>query len=406
MKRKGFTLVELLVVIAIIGILIGLLLPAVQSAREAARRMKCTNNLKQLGLAMHNYHDVYNKFPNARIVPSNKFSNDYSDVTGDDFGDAEVNGLGGFFPLLPFMELTQLYDAINGSVRYYTTGDSPISHIYRYPYVLYDHADIEVDARLVPAFGCPSDPYSQNTFDPQDVVASAATGPTSYAYCWGDIWRASEVSNRYYRNPSAFAYGGTTLKQYASNCMFLPNQWKSIASCTDGTSNTVMLGEICVSSSLTGNLDLRGGIAPSGPDSGVAYWTGNFHPSDCMAMIDPTNPRKLTSCYTYSRRGSCYIEGNMVATGFNTCLPPNAPNVIRYGAWNWWEDGHYSAQSYHPGGANACRFDGSVFFVTEGIDCGNRMNDSIFITEMVEPDSVFGVWGAMGSPSGGESVSL
>ena len=104
-SKKGFTLVELLVVIAIIGILIGLLLPAVQAAREAARRMECTNKMKQIGLALHNYHDAYGTFPAAQAAFVSK------NATG------EINGghrWGTMTTLLPFMELNAAYDFISG----------------------------------------------------------------------------------------------------------------------------------------------------------------------------------------------------------------------------------------------------------------------------------------------------
>ncbi|MBQ7815363.1 MAG: DUF1559 domain-containing protein, partial [Thermoguttaceae bacterium] len=120
-RRNGFTLVELLVVIAIIGILIGLLLPAVQAAREAARRMQCTNNMKQIGLAMHNYHDTHNCFP-----PGNTFFNgaNGTDLRGSGMG-CEAGGvyhgmMGWAAFVLPFMEQNALYEQIDFTKRAYT----------------------------------------------------------------------------------------------------------------------------------------------------------------------------------------------------------------------------------------------------------------------------------------------
>src|SRR5690606_35651696 len=100
--RSGFTLVELLVVIAIIGVLVALLLPAVQQAREAARRMQCSNNLKQMGLALHNYHDTYGSFP-PRATGTTHGPN------GDSHNNGRLNGL---IPLLPFLEQGAMYDRI------------------------------------------------------------------------------------------------------------------------------------------------------------------------------------------------------------------------------------------------------------------------------------------------------
>jgi len=133
LRRRGFTLVELLVVIAIIGVLIALLLPAVQQAREAARRMQCQNNLKQLGLSLHNYHDTFGKFPAGRYEDGNVSSQ-----------------LGWGTMILPFLEQSALFDSIqaHGGMTTSSTWDTV--------------ADVrDIDAKVVlEAFLCPSDPGS------------------------------------------------------------------------------------------------------------------------------------------------------------------------------------------------------------------------------------------------------
>ncbi len=131
-KNEGFTLVELLVVIAIIGVMVGLLLPAVQAAREAARRMSCGNNLKQIGLALHNYHDTFRVFPPARVRTTNAGVDSWSS-----------NNISWQARILAQMEQTPLYDQINWGL--YDGQNQPIPR-----------------AAVVPAYRCPSDPGSGN----------------------------------------------------------------------------------------------------------------------------------------------------------------------------------------------------------------------------------------------------
>ncbi|MFG0262303.1 MAG: DUF1559 domain-containing protein [Novipirellula sp. JB048] len=132
-RHRGFTLVELLVVIAIIGVLVGLLLPAVQAAREAARRMSCSNNLKQLGLAMHNYHDTHQKFPYGYLAES-----DSQTLMRECW----------YQNLLPFVEQQAYYDQYKNAFATY--GPSMATQIHQLP--------AELAGVVIPAFMCPSDP--------------------------------------------------------------------------------------------------------------------------------------------------------------------------------------------------------------------------------------------------------
>ncbi len=156
-QSRGFTLVELLVVIAIIGILIGLLLPAVQAARESARRMSCTNNLKQLGLAMHNYHDAINTFPSGNMhFP---WMNDLHDATTD----LPCGMWSWALLILPYCEQQALYDTFDKTHRAYAFGNG-------YPYSPHtsdtdpcgDEENKEVARSCPPFLRCPSAPHSEN----------------------------------------------------------------------------------------------------------------------------------------------------------------------------------------------------------------------------------------------------
>ena len=165
-KRFGFTLVELLVVIAIIGILVALLLPAIQAAREAARRSECSNKIKQLGVAFHNYHDTYKALPWMR---GSAFWGTRNTVPVGNEG--TINGLVG---LLPFLEVSGLYDDISNPYA-----GPPVTNPYGPPRDFFYYPPWCAD---VPAFRCPSCPlglaYGGN---------AAVTGRRNYALCLGDM---------------------------------------------------------------------------------------------------------------------------------------------------------------------------------------------------------------------------
>lgn len=197
-RRRGFTLVELLVVIAIIGVLIALLLPAVQAAREAARRSQCLNNLKQMGLAVHNYHDVNRQLPPSRIA---------------------YRYLGWSAFILPYLEQQNLYDSINLKVRYPDQATA-------------------VQQTSIQAFVCPSrHSVGQQTTAVNTDVTVDQGAVWDYASCDGDF-----TSGAYRSNAST----GMLIVANTSTANPSQGKWPSqtkIASVTDGTSNTILIGE-------------------------------------------------------------------------------------------------------------------------------------------------------------------
>ncbi|PQO29029.1 DUF1559 domain-containing protein [Blastopirellula marina] len=288
MKRRslGFTLVELLVVIAIIGVLIALLLPAVQQAREAARRIHCSNNLKQLGLAMHNYHDTYRQFPYAQ----------YNDVRGN----RNHPNRGTWYPtVLPFLEQTPLHDQLK---PFFGSKSAP------------DWATLAIRSTVVSAMVCPSDPNGGKQgiqgLQGNYVVSAGSTD---------------------------FSGGGKNL-----NGIFYVRSANDLADVTDGTSNTLMIGEV-----------LQSPTVLTGPERDL---TANYFNGYDMEIAFSSYQSPNTSAPDVAYGGGC---GSIPRS---PCVDDSGQTAVTY------------ARSMHSGGVQFTLADASVRFISETINISTYRN--------------------------------
>ncbi len=316
--RPAFTLVELLVVIAIIGILVGLLLPAVQAAREAARRMQCSNNVKQLGLAFHNYENTFRNFP-------------------INFAWRTRPGLGGGGPaisdtgkswmqmILPFIEQNNLFNTIDFSVGLRLTGGIPGT-------TAAINANRVAAATPIPSYLCPSDGQHQNgRLDRRSdtVAAGDLWAVTNYKACAGRNWNSGIYSHP---NTLGGRNGGNNDGLNAGNGVLSSNQLNTnpitrIRDVTDGTSNTFFIGE----------------ALPQ-----FSQWNWWYNPNAVTATTAiPLNfslrrPRPWPTC-------------GLPAGDFSRNADCDWPN-------------NYNFNSRHTGGGNFGLGDGGVRFIADGID--------------------------------------
>jgi len=360
---RAFTLVELLVVIAIIGILIALLLPAVQAAREAARRMQCTNNLKQLGLALHNYHDAHKSFCPCRTGTSR---------LGDERAYGDVSFL---VALLPFYEQGALYElVVADGWRRWQGG-------------IYDGVRIS-------SIACPSDGNA--------AQVSHLGGGTQRASYMGSLGDVSQYTDEAHSNTRGFFPGNMGYINAATGSgtsWWVGVKTNTFSSMVDGTSNTVALSESVVGTQ-SGDTKVKGGIAvePHGPVN-VCKARGN-NPANRTELTDPTNVTPFV-------RGQQWPDGRPRILNFQTILPPNSASCCVSLGNPGWGGGIMTATSNHTGGVNCVLGDASVQFISDTVNSTTPGFENYDFATRGDPTGIspFGAWGALGSINGGESTT-
>jgi prepilin-type N-terminal cleavage/methylation domain-containing protein/prepilin-type processing-associated H-X9-DG protein len=372
-RRRGFTLIELLVVIAIIAVLISLLLPAVQSAREAARRAQCTNNLKQLGIALANYESSNGSFPMA-------FFEQFCEPTAQNCGGGPPsigNGYGPMVALLPYYEQGPLYNSYNTSLEAF--GDS----------------NSTIDATGMATLWCPSDGSIQgyrSTYQPGEIYNNrihymcysnyrgnlgywdgTPTGTLGFGTAVVDTPHRIAAINQFNGPFITNGYGTAGVIALPSRAGVVRAPGK-IAMVTDGTSNTAAFSEIAH------GLLAKNDYSPHGSFEDWNWWTSGNNGDTTYAHFYPINPQKKMANIATDDQGGAFVDG---------------------------------ASSFHPGGVNVAFIDGSVRFIKETIDTwtfnpqtgwpvGASRDQSVWSLAL---GSKVGVWQALASVNGGEVVS-
>ena len=352
-QSRGFTLVELLVVIAIIGVLVALLLPAVQAAREAARRMKCVNHLKQFGLALHNYADVYGVFPARRYGTTSTVASVWL------HNNVRINA---HVALLPYIEQGNMFNRIQAGDM--TRTPDPIG---------------------------PGGPRGDQNW-------AVWNAPPAILRCPSDAGAPRHLRNHSY----VFSAGDQVANVNTitlSRGLFGRTSWRRFAEISDGTSNTIAMSEILSHgpeyggqtglTSTAGQVKIGLGLANNIP--GVVN-----SPSVCRTVSNGTH--YVAGTNVRGRRGINWTDAPATLCMFTTVLPPNSPTCAEGGDHGDQDNIVLPPVSSHPNGVNGVMCDGSVRFITNNINTGN-----LGIRQPQDGGSVYGVWGAMGSIAGGEA---
>ncbi len=412
--------------IAIIGVMVGLLLPAVQAAREAARRMSCGNNVKQIGLGLHNYHAAYNQIPT-------QFSGTYDVGNIGDLASrtpaavaaisvANNRGRLSFLVgLMPFIEQQAIGEQISAPYQIQIpTGDpgaglvfpamSPAPMNMGLGAANSNHGQNQYSPWLtnIPTLRCPCDPG----------IGFPAQGRTNYAACMGVALQFTTTG------PDNGVGGGITsgrAQRTREDCrgFFVPRSKQGFRDVLDGTANPIAFGEVNTD---LGDRDITTHSIRLPADS--ITW---MNPSSCKPIIDPLRPRFWANPLTGGavdnggielKRGYKWASATTIHTGFVTILPPNRElcadqNAAGTGGFN--NESFCTASSSHQGGAHVLMADGAVKSITDSIEAGDSNNGTVRQNGVATPEPTFatipgskspyGLWGSLGSRANKETIS-
>jgi prepilin-type N-terminal cleavage/methylation domain-containing protein/prepilin-type processing-associated H-X9-DG protein len=407
-RCQGVTLIEALIVISIIGVLVTLLLAAVQNSREASRRMSCSNQMKQFGLAIHNYHGAFSHLPT------------HGSGTGIEPGIVNIYahshrtnqlGLSIFVGLLPYIEQQTLWENISQPLNRDTLGTSPpaVPALGGQPFFSMGpsanagHYEYPPWTTEIPTLRCPSDPGN----------GRPAVARSNYAACIGDNPFRSFLGPIHrelgqYGEPSLGNI--EDINRYCRG-VFVTRKSMSLKDISDGTSQTLMCGEIATD---LGDNDIRtrGSFVntrivrefPGALTCRVNSQFSELRKGTWSTAIYPTHELKgpnnawPAEVIPTVRRGFCWASYANMHTAFVTMLPPNSELCLA--VRDELTPGNWSSSSRHPGGAHGLMADGSVRFITDSIDSGTNS----FPMSLIEAGeaSPYGIWGAMGTRAGVE----
>jgi prepilin-type N-terminal cleavage/methylation domain-containing protein/prepilin-type processing-associated H-X9-DG protein len=376
--QRGFTLIELLVVIAIIAVLIALLLPAVQSAREAARRIQCTNNLKQIGLAMHNYHTAINSFPQGVSASFNNLNP----------GCIAWSGWSAQSLMLSYMEGAPIYNACNFMIDPFSTSLSPLVN------------GTAVYTKIA-AFLCPSDGNAGSAAGNPSLTQSNQADTTLINSYYASVGTTTYVDNPVTNGPTPQTCGTSP----GSTGIFWYSVSYGIQSVTDGTSNTVAFSEGLTGTNGSTRQNYTTGVNENGPSGFMDVWQTITPPATAPGLVMGA---WLQTCNTNfavasaasqslsTNRGWLWSWGAESITMFNTIVPPNSTQYPWASCRNGClgcdvesaDHGNITpATSNHPGGCNVMMADGHVQFIKSSISMntwwqlGTRANGEVISSD-------------------------
>ncbi len=384
-RRVGFTLVELLVVIAIIGVLVGLLLPAVQAAREAARRMSCSNNFKQIGLGIHSYHASYDHLPIHGVgtiedpLPPTPYRWYRSYTASNAWRLSMLVGI------TPFIDQQAIWEEISNTYsekgrHYPPMGPTPENRRYS-PW------DSEIAT-----YRCPSDPG----------IGHPSLGRTNYAACVGDSMFRIVRGNRTVDLTTIDA-ASLKLARASNRGVFAPHQKLKFSDVRDGMSQTILAGEIATDLS---DRDIRTSLQ----DNGNTIANQRDNPSYCRdtpGLIDTSRPRfwSIATQPSHHGRGFRWADFLPLYSCVNTILPPNREVCA---VSNQGNDIVATMSSRHQGGCHALMCDGAVKFFTDSIEAGDSTAPMVWHggtkakRNAPGSKSPYGLWGALGTRASSE----